>query len=99
MLAIASDTFEFLNGLQTNDGTFVNDATVTGQILSLPDCTVLYSFSLMNIDSNGNYQGTIPASFTSTLTPGTSYNIVLTAVATQGQLVVVQNQTANYKQG
>jgi hypothetical protein len=85
-LAVGTDNVISLSSLFDNLATaFVNTATVSGELLA-PDGTSLYTFSLDYVDqSDGDYQGVIPA--TVTLTPGTTYYVLATATTDGGNQV------------
>ena len=82
-LNIGSDALVVLNGLKDNlnDGVYINDATVTGELTLAKDEVSLNSFSFdYDTSSDGRYEATIPASVTATLEDKTQYCFRVTAV-------------------
>lgn len=98
MIIIGADRLVTLSGLIDNsNSTYQNAATVSGSLLSDDRLTTITTFTLTYVSaSNGNYQGTIPASITSTLTPSTNYRIVVTAVSSGFTFEIEDRDTAGY---
>lgn len=98
-ITIGATMLATLTGLYDNSSaTYQNSATVTGQLYESDRTTVVgSSFSMSYVAaSNGNYQGTLAAAVTTTLTEGTEYLLLATAVVGSVTLPVWQSVTAVY---
>lgn len=97
MIAIGSDNALFLSGLQDSlTSSYLNSAVVTWQLTDSSN-TVLGSGSLSYVSaSNGDYQGNMPNSLTSTLVVGQRYFLTWTATYSGFQFQDQQLHAALY---
>ena len=96
-IALGSDNLVSLTGLlDVVTSLYVNAATVSA-VLTDATATVITTITLVYItSSNGNYQGILPASITSTLANGVIYFVTVTATASGITWVDRQAHAASY---
>lgn len=76
-LLIGSDNTLKVDALRDADDDYVNDATVTGQVVDSDDVNVGGSVTLDYVAaSNGNYRGVLDSTVAATLTAGNLYSVV-----------------------
>lgn len=99
IINISGDTLVSIPNLtDVATGDFVNDATVVGTLLDSAN-NLITTFAMDYVaDSDGNYQGIIPASVSEDLTPCTKYVVQIQITGSYTGLIV-KNATADYQRG
>lgn len=96
MLYIDADNLITLPDLADSDG-YIDNATVTGQLIDRATGDVLYSYSLSHV-SGGTYQGVIPHSVTDDLSEDQKIRHEVLATVGGYQLPARENDVAGYYQ-
>lgn len=97
-IAIGSDNLVRLDLLtDASSGSYIEDATLSFQLLGLDGTVILDTIAMAYVAaSNGRYEGTIPASTSTTLSQGTNYIIAITAVKSGTTLLRRVQAAADY---
>ena len=98
MIILNSDNLVNVTGLQYSDTlAYINDATVTGKLMSL-DETVLATFSLSYVAaSNGNYTGVLLNTVADDLTDSQEYIVEITILKDAWKEVRREQHNASWR--